>query len=232
MLQLAPCLLGALYTADGGSKLAVQPVRLVRLLNSVYGSEHLLLFGREEECLYAHSSQSTHPQLASTHSARTVNPQRAHTPRSTLLAGPSPRRPDQLMSTLLAFDQAAALEAELGGSGSAQSRGMFGDLGLTGKLLARTDFFEAVARQSYGPWELAQRARRAEGVADAMVQHLAERRSPVESSTCLGATAVALRYVARHRAIAGVAFPRPLSMAGRHLPGAPACLVPWPSGVE
>jgi len=161
MLQLAPCLLGALYTADGGSKLAVQPVRLVRLLNSVYGSEHLLLFGREEECLYAHSSQSTHPQLASAHSARTVNPQRAHTPRSTLLAGPSPRRPDQLMSTLLAFDQAAALEAELGGSGSAQSRGMFGDLGLTGKLLARTDFFEAVARQSYGPWELAQRARRA-----------------------------------------------------------------------
>ena len=77
------------------------------------------------------------------------------------------------MSTLLAFDQAAALDAELGGSGS---RGVFGDLGLTGKLLARTAFFEAVARQSYGPWELAQRARRAEGVADAMVQHLAERR--------------------------------------------------------
>ena len=75
------------------------------------------------------------------------------------------------MSTLLAFDQAAALDAELGGSGS---RGVFGDLGLTGKLLARSDFFEAVARKSYGPWELAQRARRAEGVADAMVQHLAE----------------------------------------------------------
>ena len=71
MLQLAPCLLGALYTADGGSKLAVQPVRLVRLLNSVYGSEHLLLFGREEECLYAHSSQSTQP------TAR-IHPQRAH----------------------------------------------------------------------------------------------------------------------------------------------------------
>ena len=186
MLQLAPCLLGALYTADGGSKLAVQPVRLVRLLNSVYGSEHLLLFGREEECLSAHSSQSTHPQLASTHSARTVNPQRAHTPRSMLLAGPSPRRPDQLMSTLLAFDQAAALEAELGGSGSAQSRGMFGDLGLTGKLLARTDFFEAVARQSYGPWELAQRARRAEGVADAMVQHLAERRGRSKGEAARG----------------------------------------------
>merc|ERR1719424_362718 len=128
--MLLACLPGALYTADSGSKLAVQPVRLVRLLNSVYGSEHLLLFGREEE-------------------------------------------PDQLMSTLLAFDQAAALDAELGGSGS---RGVFGDLGLTGKLLARTAFFEAVARQSYGPWELAQRARRAEGVADAMVQHLAERR--------------------------------------------------------
>ena len=78
MLQLAPCLLGALYTADGGSKLAVQPVRLVRLLNSVYGSEHLLLFGREEECLYATArnplTHSSHPPTAraqSTHSART-----------------------------------------------------------------------------------------------------------------------------------------------------------------
>lgn len=90
------------------------------------------------------------------------------------------------MSTLLAFDQAAALEAELGGSGSAQSRGMFGDLGLTGKLLARTDFFEAVARQSYGPWELAQRARRAEGVADAMVQHLAERRGRSKGEAARG----------------------------------------------
>ena len=90
------------------------------------------------------------------------------------------------MSTLLAFDQAAALEAELGGSGSAQSRGMFGDLGLTGKLLARTDFFEAVARQSYGPWELAQRARRAEGVADAMVQHLAERRGQSKGEAARG----------------------------------------------
>ena len=99
MMLLAPCLLGALYTADGGSKLAVQPVRLVRLLNSVYGSEHLLLFGREEECLSAHSSQSTHPQLTSTHSARTVPTLSSHppavraqsthsacTPRSTLLA--------------------------------------------------------------------------------------------------------------------------------------------------
>ena len=74
------------------------------------------------------------------------------------------------MSTLLAFDQAVALE-ELGSGGSG---GMFGDLGLAGKLLARSDFFEAVARKSYGPWELAQRARQAEGVADAMVQHLAE----------------------------------------------------------
>jgi len=49
------------------------------------------------------------------------------------------------MSTLLAFDQAAALESELGGSASAQPRGVFGDIGLTGKLLARTDFFEAAA---------------------------------------------------------------------------------------
>ena len=73
----SPCvLLGALYTADSGSKLAVQPVRLVRLLNSVYGSEHLLLFGREEE--YARSSQSTHPQLAHTRVRRSsLAPRRA-----------------------------------------------------------------------------------------------------------------------------------------------------------
>ena len=212
LLLAAACpVVGALY-ADSGSKFAVQPVKVVRLLNSVYGSEHLLLFGREDECLSTPRKPPTH----SLHTRSAPGHRRY----------PSPLRPDQLMSTLLAFDQATALEAEVA------SPGIFSDLGLAGKLLARADFFEAVARQSYGPWELAQRARRAEGVADAMVQHLAERRSAVESSTCLGATAVALRYVARHRAIAGVAVPRPLSMAGRHLPGAPACLVPWPSGVE
>ena len=64
LVLLAPCLVGALYTADGGSKLAVQPVRLVRLLNSVYGAEHLLLFGREEECVHTHSSQSHPPTRA------------------------------------------------------------------------------------------------------------------------------------------------------------------------
>ena len=169
LMMLAPCLLGALYSPDSGSKFAVQPVRLVRLLNSVYGSEHLLLFGRAEECLHAqitippaHSSQSRTFHWAGT---------ALDTPRC-----PSPRRPDLLMSTLLAFDQAATLEAVPGGGG----RGLFGDLGLAGKLLARTDFFEAVARQPYGPWELAQRARRAEGVADAMVRHLAKRGRPVE----------------------------------------------------
>jgi hypothetical protein len=182
LVLLAPCL-GALYTADSGSKLAVQPLRLVRLLNSVYGAEHLLLFGREEECVHR-------PQLAipPAHArASTVSPRRARThaafdaPR-----WPSPRRPDQLMSTLLAFDQAVALETELGGSASAQSRGVFGDIGLTGKLLARTDFFEAAARQSYGPWELAQRARRAESVADAMAQHLAERRGQSKGEAAQG----------------------------------------------
>ena len=75
LVLLAPCLVGALYTADGGSKLAVQPVRLVRLLNSVYGAEHLLLFGREEECVpHAHTSQSHPPK----HSEPTA---RAHTRR-------------------------------------------------------------------------------------------------------------------------------------------------------
>ena len=85
LVLLAPCLVGALYTADGGSKLAVQPVRLVRLLNSVYGAEHLLLFGREEECVHAHSSQSHPPTRAQAQSAHGA---RKHTPRSTLLAGP------------------------------------------------------------------------------------------------------------------------------------------------
>ena len=69
-MMLLACHPGALYTADSGSKLAVQPVRLVRLLNSVYGSEHLLLFGREEECLYA--QLAIHPPTARLH------PQRMH----------------------------------------------------------------------------------------------------------------------------------------------------------
>ena len=56
------------------------------------------------------------------------------------------------MSTLLAFDQAAALESELGGSASAQPRGVFGDIGLTGKLLVHcgTAWGEAVYQEFDG----------------------------------------------------------------------------------
>ena len=64
-------------------------------------------------------------------------------------------RPDRLLPTLLAFDQASALEAELGGFGP----GMFGSLDLAGKLLARADFFEAALNRAHGPFELARRAK-------------------------------------------------------------------------
>ena len=43
----ALCLSGVF--SSGGDKIAVQPVKLLRLLNSVYASDNLLLFGREEE---------------------------------------------------------------------------------------------------------------------------------------------------------------------------------------
>ena len=43
----ALCLSGVFST--GGDEIAVQPVKLLRLLNSVYASDNLLLFGREEE---------------------------------------------------------------------------------------------------------------------------------------------------------------------------------------
>lgn len=116
--------------------LAVEPLKLVRLLNSVYGAEQMLLFrlvGDDDE-------------------------------------------ESKLLPTLLAFDQASALESELGGGGEAG--GLFAslagvDLGLAGKLLARTDFFEAAAERRMGPLEVAQKARGARGVADAMAKHLA-----------------------------------------------------------
>ena len=43
----ALCLSGVF--SSGGDKIAVQPVKLLRLLNSVYASDNLLLFGRVEE---------------------------------------------------------------------------------------------------------------------------------------------------------------------------------------
>lgn len=116
---------------------AVEPVKLVRLLNSVYGAEQMLLFRRVDDDGDDDDSK--------------------------------------LLPTLLAFDQASAMESELVGD---EAGGLFAllagvDLGLAGKLLARTDFFEAVAGQRLGPFEVAQKAQGARGVADAMTRHLA-----------------------------------------------------------
>lgn len=107
---------------------AVEPRKLLRLRNSVYGSEALLLFGRED-------STGT------------------------------------LLPTLLTFDQGSALEEALG-AGSSAAAGPFGAINLAGKLLARTEFFEAAARRRIGAWEMAQKAQGANGLAEAMVSHL------------------------------------------------------------
>jgi hypothetical protein len=110
-----------------------------------------------------------------------VSLRRATTRNITSHHPPSVRlcRPDRLLPTLLAFDQASALEAELGGFGP----GMFGSLDLTGKLLARVDFFEAALNRAHGPFELARRARQATGVADAMARALDE--GGLQPTSCL-----------------------------------------------
>lgn len=113
------------------ASVVVQPVKLARLLNSVYGSEQILLFGRQDV-------------------------------------------PDKIMPTLLTFDQGAALEAELGGQGSGWMPDIVVNAALAGKLIARTDFFEAVSRSRLGAWELALKAQKASGLADALVLHLSE----------------------------------------------------------
>lgn len=88
-------------------------------------------------------------------------------------------RPDRLLPTLLAFDQASALEDHLGGSG----QGMLASIALAGKLLARTEFFEAAARTRFGPLEMARKAQAADGVADAMARHLKEHGLQPQSCT-------------------------------------------------
>ena len=90
-------------------------------------------------------------------------------------------RPDKLLPVLLSFDQGAALEAELGGGAGGMR--ILTTAGLAGRLLARTDFFEAATasaasrgtvsqRPRVGVWELAQKAQAADGLADAMMSHL------------------------------------------------------------
>lgn len=113
-------------------------------MNSVYGSDQLLLFRR---------------------------------------ASPSPSGESLLLPTLLTFDQGAALDAELSGSES----GVFASIGLAGKLLARQEFFEAVAGQKFSPWKLAQMAGAPSGLADAMLSHLT--RHDLRPTSCTLGTA-------------------------------------------
>ncbi|KAL1496093.1 hypothetical protein AB1Y20_014719 [Prymnesium parvum] len=124
LLALPPALL-ALPTSllRGGSSCLteIRPARLARLVNSVYGCDHLLLFS--------------------------LAPQRAPlSPLSPSLlppddAAPLPAHPTRLFPSILPPDDAAALEEALSAA-AAPPRGV---LSLAAQLLTRRDFFDAAA---------------------------------------------------------------------------------------